>query len=248
MLKLTIFGSSSKGNCYLLENNKTKIMLDCGIKKLQDKVDIESINGILLSHAHSDHTKGVIDIKDYYQGKFYSNKETLDSLPIIDLYKQEIKSGVLFSIGTFNIIAFDLMHDVPCYGYLIKDTISNAKILYITDTGMINYKFKDVDYYIIESNCDENDLTYEDYKEVRLYDTHLSMQQTGDFLFKNVNYNTKGIILCHISSSEENYMKHQEYIEKCLNNNAIVVMALDPHLDKPQTIILKEDIKGFDFD
>ena len=40
MLKLTIFGSSSKGNCYLLENNKTKIMLDCGIKKLQDMLMI----------------------------------------------------------------------------------------------------------------------------------------------------------------------------------------------------------------
>lgn len=164
------------------------------------------------------------------------------------MYKQEIESGVLFSIGTFNIIAFDLMHDVSCYGYLIKDTISNAKILYITDTGMINYKFKDIDYYLIESNCDENDLTYEDYKEVRLYDTHLSMQQTAKFLLKSINHNTKGIVLCHISSSEENYMKHQEYIEKCLNNNKIVVMALDPHMVKPQTIILKEDIKGFDFE
>ena len=31
MLSLQILGSSSKGNCYILENNDTKIMLDCGV-------------------------------------------------------------------------------------------------------------------------------------------------------------------------------------------------------------------------
>ena len=121
---------------------------------------------------------------------------------------------MIFSIETFNIIPFELHHDVKCYGYLIKDTISNSKILYITDTGEINYDFNDVDYFLIESNCDEEELTYEDYKEVRLYDTHLSMQQTSQFLKNNANYNTKKIILCHISSSEENYLKHKEYVEK----------------------------------
>ena len=195
-----------------------------------------------------DHCKGVKDIKDYYKGKYYSNKETLEILPVIKEYKEEISGGVIFSIETFNIIPFELHHDVKCYGYLIKDTISNSKILYITDTGEINYDFNDVDYFLIESNCDEEELTYEDYKEVRLYDTHLSMQQTSQFLKNNANYNTKKIILCHISSSEENYLKHKEYVEKELNNNDIEVIALDPHMKEQVEITLKEDIKGFDFD
>ena len=39
MLKLKVLGSSSKGNCYLLENNDTKILLDCGVdyRKIVDK-------------------------------------------------------------------------------------------------------------------------------------------------------------------------------------------------------------------
>lgn len=143
---------------------------------------------------------------------------------------------------------FELVHDVTNYGYLIKDNISNAKILYITDTGAIPYEFKDIDYFLIESNCIESELTYEDYKETRLYDTHLSVEQTAKFLKENVNHNTKKIILCHISSSEENYLKHQEYIKKELNNQNIEVMALDPHMKEPKTIVLKEDIQGFDFD
>ena len=74
------------------------------------------------------------------------------------------------------------------------------------------------------------------------------MQQTSQFLKNNANYNTKKIILCHISSSEENYLKHKEYVEKELNNNDIEVIALDPHMKEQVEITLKEDIKGFDFD
>ena len=247
MLTLEIYGSSSKGNCYVLDNGKNKIMLDCGVKKLNEKTDLNTINGVILTHLHSDHTKGVKDIKDLYKGNYYGNKETLDILPIIDGFKAPICENQKFYIGSFAIVPFELEHDVKCFGYLIKDTISNTKILYITDTGMINYSFKDIDYFLIESNCDENDLTYDDYKEVRLYNTHLSCQQTLDFLQGNTNYNTKKVILCHISSNEENYLKHQEFIKNGLSNENIEVLALDPHMKTPITIELKKDLEGFDF-
>ena len=53
MLKIKIYGSSSKGNCYILSNNDTSIMLDCGVKNMQNKCKVENINGILLTHQHS---------------------------------------------------------------------------------------------------------------------------------------------------------------------------------------------------
>lgn len=52
MLKMYCYGSSSKGNCFILENNKTSIMLDCGVKNIENKINIKSIAGILLSHQH----------------------------------------------------------------------------------------------------------------------------------------------------------------------------------------------------
>lgn len=172
----------------------------------------------------------------------------LDILPILEHQKVEVKANNKFDIEDFTIMPFELVHDVLCYGYLIKDKISNTKFIYITDTGAIPYEFKDIDYFLIESNCDENLLTYEDYKEVRLYDTHMSMQQTAEFLRNNVNHNTKKIILGHISSSEEDYLKHKTYIDGVINNPNIEIIALDPHMKEPITIILKDDIQGFDFD
>lgn len=247
MLKLKIIGSSSHGNAYILSNNDTTIMLDCGTKKVMETPNINEIDGIFITHQHLDHCGGVKYIKNYYNGKYYSHKEVLDILPILDNQKVEVKTGEKFQIGTFSCKCFELQHDCTCYGIVIKDEVSSAKLVYITDTGSINFRFKDISYYIIESNCDENLLTYEDYKEVRLYDTHLSMQQVGKFLKENTNHNTKKVILCHISTSEQDYLKHERYIKDVISNENIEVKAIDPHMKEPLEIVLKEDLQGFDF-
>lgn len=243
MISLKCYSSSSKGNCYLLNANGNSLLLDLGIFNNELLKEIKTIKGVVITHSHADHCKGVREFKDYYNGKYYSNKETLDKLPIIDDLKVEVSDGQPFYIDNFAIVPFELVHDVKCYGYLIKDTISNYKILYVTDTGAISHlKFKDIDCFLIESNCDEDELLYEDFKEIRLYETHLSMQQTSLFLQENINHNTKHCILCHISHSDKNYLRHKEYIKKGIKNEKVNVIALNPQTKEPFEIILKEDI------
>lgn len=247
MLKLKIIGSSSKGNCYILKSNTTSIMLDCGCKKVVNE-DLTKIDGIVMTHRHLDHVGAVPKIKDLYKNKYYANKDTLEVLPILEKDKIEVVSGEKFDIKDFSLVPFELLHDVPCYGFLIKDNITKCKFLYVTDTGMIDYQFKDIDFFLVESNCDEDLLTYEDFKEVRLYDTHLSLQQTSDFLNNNVNHNTKKVMLCHISQSEKDYKRHERYILDSIKDKNIEVSAIDPHLEKVLEIVLKQDLEGFEFD
>lgn len=52
MLKVEILGSGSKGNCYILSNKDTSIMLDCGSRKILKYDKIGKIAGILLTHQH----------------------------------------------------------------------------------------------------------------------------------------------------------------------------------------------------
>lgn len=54
MLKLISISASSKGNCHILFNGRTSIMLDCGINMNKFNYDIQKFNvqGILLSHSH----------------------------------------------------------------------------------------------------------------------------------------------------------------------------------------------------
>ena len=92
MLKLNVYGSSSKGNCYFLTNGNDTLCLDLGVKKL-DNLDWNNVSGIVLTHCHGDHCNGIKDIKNYYKGKYYSNKETLDKIPIIDEYNDIVFTG-----------------------------------------------------------------------------------------------------------------------------------------------------------
>ena len=61
-MKLKVLGSSSSGNCYLIEINKNeKLILDAGInfKEVQKelKFNLQGIQGVLITHEHMDHLK-----------------------------------------------------------------------------------------------------------------------------------------------------------------------------------------------
>lgn len=253
MLSLKILGSSSKGNCYVLTNNDTSIMLDCGVDsdKILNNIDINKINGIIITHCHQDHCKGIKKLKDYINCKVYSNDETLEILPILETQKEEVKCGEKFDIGSFSLITFHVEHDVKNFGYLIKDNISNHKLVYITDCGMIpNIQFKDIDTFLIEANYNEDwykDKENLDVKELRNLSGkgHLSIQETTEFLSDNINYNTKFIILGHISSGCKNYQEMAEYLILQLQGSEfnIDVNALDPNIKEIIEVRLKEDIK-----
>lgn len=253
MLSLNVVGSSSKGNCYILTNNDTKILLDCGVdyqKIIDADENYKDINGILITHCHQDHCKGIKKLKDYINCKVYSNKETIDILPILETQKQEVMGAEKFSIGSFDIVPFAIEHDAENFGYLIKDTISNHKLVYITDCGTIpNYHFKDIDTFLIEANYNQEWIAKKD--ELEIKDSrnlsgkgHLSIQETSEFLKSNINYNTKYVILGHISTSCFDYLEMKDYIIESLieNNNGITTIALDPNMSKNMNIMLKEDI------
>lgn len=249
MLTLKVVDSSSKGNCFAIKDNDRYLLLECGVRDTKKYVNLSKTDGILISHQHLDHCRDVKDIKNYYTGKFYANKDVLEVLPILDSQKQEVKAGEKFRVGNFEVMPFDVVHDVHNTNYLLKHLPSSMKILFVIDTGSIGQcRFKDLDVVIIESNCFESELTYEDYKEIRLYDTHLSCEQCSNFLKENTNHNTKKVILCHISTSEQDYLKHERYIKDVISNENIEVKAIDPHMQEPLEIVLKEDLNQFNFD
>ena len=66
MLHLSVLASGSSGNCALVETASTRILVDAGLsaRKIAQKLEAvnvspESIDGILLTHEHSDHSQGV---------------------------------------------------------------------------------------------------------------------------------------------------------------------------------------------
>ena len=96
MAKLTFFGSTDgvTGSMYLLETNHARVLLECGlfqgVKEDEDSnrapfpFDIKTINAVVLSHAHLDHTGRIPKlIKDGYQGPVFMTRPTNELLEIM---------------------------------------------------------------------------------------------------------------------------------------------------------------------
>jgi phosphoribosyl 1,2-cyclic phosphodiesterase len=66
MVRLTILGSGSSGNCAVISTERTTLLLDAGLsaKQICLRLDacgfsLDMLDGILLTHEHQDHTGGI---------------------------------------------------------------------------------------------------------------------------------------------------------------------------------------------
>lgn len=255
---LKSISSSSKGNIHILENEDTILLLDCGIKfnRIEPVINPIRIDGILITHEHGDHIAGCETLSQNKKTYFYSTKETLDKINIPEFMKKSVEPFKTFQVGSFKVVPFEVKHDaIHPVNYLIKDTISGAQILYITDTGYIdNLIFRDIDYFLIECNFDEEwynkkELTKtEQIKSKRLLSVngHLSIQKTIRVLNNSVNHNTKKIILCHISSGFENYLEFQNRIQKLFSKQEVIALQQGILLDRKIELFEEKNVIEFE--
>lgn len=224
MMKLCVLASGSKGNSTYIESKNSKILIDVGmsclyIEKALDGIGIRprEIQGILITHTHSDHINGLrVFLKKYHTALYITEKiyKELKSQIEIDNYILIDKDFVLDDL---QIEIIKTSHDAEdSNGYIISD--ESSSLVYITDTGYINRKYHEKltnkDYYVIESNHDVELLMNGSYpyhlKQRILGDRgHLSNKSCADYMAKFVGDNTKGVILIHLS--EENNRKEIAY-------------------------------------
>lgn len=109
-MEIIVIGSSSKGNCYLLKNEKECLILECGISFKEVKkvlnFNLSSVVGCLITHEHGDHCKYIKDVIDCGIDVYMSagTKEALD----IESFR--IKTLMAFDtckIGGFTILPFE---------------------------------------------------------------------------------------------------------------------------------------------
>lgn len=218
-MKIKVLASGSKGNCTLIIGDNTKILIDAGITETQIKnslteinIDIKKIDGVLISHTHSDHIKGLLQLVKRHNLKVFASPDLLYDLINIIPIESIVVVQDKFSLGEFNIELIETSHDVISYGFILEH--NNISLVYITDTGYINKRYydntKNKSIYIIEANHDEEMLMNGPYpyhlKQRVIGDKgHLSNRYTGKYLNKVIGENTKYIFLAHISENNNSY-------------------------------------------
>ena len=113
-MELKILGSSSAGNCYVFDNGKEALVVECGISFQEVKkavnFDISRIAGCLVSHEHGDHAKYVQKFIDA-QIPVYMSLGTLKGIKEPTKYPKRLIAEKQTTIGTFKVLPFNTQHD-----------------------------------------------------------------------------------------------------------------------------------------
>lgn len=219
-MKVTVLASGSGGNVTYLESGNTKVLIDCGITYRQivqrlstHDLTIDDLSGILITHEHTDHIKG-LDValkrlhttafltKDTFQGMHprVSEHLSLDQITFIEPFQP-------FVVGEVTITPVSISHDASdAVGYVIEG--EGKKVVYVTDIGYLPKRdhevFKEADMYIFESNYDVTMLFTSSrpfYLKQRIDSVkgHMSNTDSAYNLAQLVGKNTKYIVLAHRS-------------------------------------------------
>jgi len=233
--------SGSSGNCFFVESDNTKILIDCGesAKKIVNSllsinVRIEDINAIIVTHEHVDHVRGLGTISKKYDIPVFANYETWDAIPS---QKDKIMSNNIcyfncnkkFKIKDLEILPFSTPHDAanPC-GFNI--TFNKKKLSIATDIGHITPELltnlENSTFIMIESNYDPEILKYSSYpyplkQRIAGPYGHLPNQAAGQTISHLLNKGLKSVMLGHLSK-ENNFpeLAYQTVLDEIdLSNN-----------------------------
>lgn len=209
--------SGSSGNATLVTDNKTIVLIDCGMsgKKLEtalSQLDIScrDINAVLLTHEHIDHTNGAGVISRRYDIPVYATEGTHRNAAIgkiSDKNTKFIKPGEKFEIGSIGICPFNISHDAAePVGF--NFFVGQKKLSLATDSGEITEEIQNCIYgseeIILESNHDIDLLMYGTYplnlkRRILGSHGHLSNAAAAETAVGLLNSGTKKIMLGHLS-------------------------------------------------
>lgn len=240
-MKICILSSGSKGNSSIIITNKTKLLIDAGkdISYIEDSlkelnISIKDLDGILITHEHDDHIKGLKKIVQKYDPLLYVDSKLYEVLSKSIKDFRYILYDDNFTINELKIDSLKMSHDSTiCNAFIIKE--NKKELVYITDTGYINRKYFDItsnkDMYVIESNHDEEMLEngpYPYFLRQRVISDrgHLSNMQASKYLKKVIGDKTKNIIFIHRSEKNntsdlvlETFKKYNDYDKNIILSN-----------------------------
>lgn len=152
----TSLASSSHGNCYVVSDGETSILLECGISFRRIKkglgFDLSAIRACLVSHEHKDHAKSIMDmIKSGVE--VFASEGTADALGC-DLITPAA-DRVQLRVGSLEIMPFATFHDAAePLGFLIYSRVDGERLVFATDTVNLAYQFPKVNLLALEANYD----------------------------------------------------------------------------------------------
>jgi phosphoribosyl 1,2-cyclic phosphodiesterase len=232
--------SGSSGNSIFVSSDNTKLLIDAGMpgKSVESALqeigeNPREIDGIFITHEHSDHVKGVGVLSRRYDIPIYASEGTWNGMSKIIGNIKEYNIKVMhdnnLSIKDMDISSFKISHDAAePTGYSLKS--NGKKVCIATDLGHFSEEVKqslyDADVVLLESNHDVEMLKFGPYPYVLkrrvLSDIgHLSNEACGKAIVEVMNDKPKSIVLGHLSKTNNYPELAYQTVVNILNENKI---------------------------
>lgn len=224
-MEIQVLASGSKGNCYRVSDGVNPLLIECGIpwKQIQRGINFQTseLAGVLVSHEHGDHSKAVLNAMKAGVVDCYMSQGTAEALNVSGHRLHIVKALQQFQLGGWTVLPFDTRHDAKNpLGFLLASE-TGEKLLYATDTYYLKYKFRRLNYILIECNYALDILQ----KNVaaglvppvvrdRVLRSHFSLEHMKEFLRANDLSHVREIWLLHLSEGNSDEARFKREIQR----------------------------------
>ena len=212
--------SGSSGNSLYIAAGNTRILIDAGLsgRTVCDALNSigvlpETLNGILVTHEHSDHIKGVGILSRKYHVPIYANAGTWEAMErligtVEPALHREFENNESFFIGDLSVFPYSISHDAADpVGYRVY--YGGRSMATATDIGMFTQSVLEAlsgtDIVLLESNHDIDMLHANEHYSARLKTRilgrkgHLSNEACGEALWQLYQTGVCHAVLGHLS-------------------------------------------------
>lgn len=171
-MTVTTLASGSSGNCTLISEGDTHILVDAGIScrrittALRELgIDPAALAGICITHEHTDHICGLATFTKKYRVPIYTTggtgRQLCYRIAFIEDLIHDFQPGACFQAGGLTVESFPTLHDTaqPC-GFALSNGSRKAAV--VTDLGVVTDEVLDgiqgADLLVVESNHDVESL------------------------------------------------------------------------------------------
>lgn len=217
-MEICTIASGSSGNCSLVSHGDTHILIDAGISMRRIKTALASfgitpdmINGIVITHEHTDHISGLKMLNKYYKIPVYATFGTTEGIlcgvPELEDSISAFHAGDGFTLGSMELTSFPTPHDArESVGYTVS--ADSRTLSFVTDIGYVTRSIfesvKGSDTVVLESNHDIEMLSSGPYpyflkQRILSHTGHLSNPDCAALAAELVRSGTRRLILAHLS-------------------------------------------------
>ena len=243
MLQVATLASGSSGNCTLVSDGCTHILIDAGIscrrivtglKELG--IDPARLSAVLVTHEHSDHICGLNTMKNKLEFTLCATKPTADQLcermEGLEGRLATFAPGGEFTVGSLHIRSFPTLHDSACpVGYAVT-AADGSKMALATDLGIVTDAvergIEGARLLICEANYDPETLRtgpYPAFLKERIVGDHghLSNEMGGALALYAVERGARTVVLGHLSKENNSPRLAYRAVECALNRGGVTV-------------------------